>query len=93
MISKEYKARKQREYRQRHPEYNKKWNITGIKKQIRDILGNRCKVCGWRGVCHVHHLDLVKKNKRDYQVSKAKEYVLLCPNHHKELHSVVGSMN
>ena len=86
--SKEYYAQKQREYRQRHTEYVKRWKLTSVKQRIRDILGNRCMVCGWSGEgLSIHHPKQDKKNRRDYKITKAKEYVLLCPNHHKELHS------
>ena len=87
--SKEYYAQKQKEYRQRNPDYVKRWKLTAVKQRIRDALGNKCFICAWDKNLHIHHKDRKSKNnRRDFKISKINEYILLCSNHHQEAHSL-----
>ena len=47
---------------------------------IRYFEKNECVVCGYENSTDVHHLD---KNKRN---NNPENLVLLCPNHHREIH-------
>ncbi len=72
-------------YKEKHPDYKKKWRTTGYKAQIREKLGNKCMICGWDRYLHVHHKK-GKKHQSDYALNRINEYLLLCPNHHDLLH-------
>ena len=87
--SKEYYAKAQKKYRDTHKEYNKRWSMTGIKKQIRDRLGNKCSICGWGGLCHIHHKE-EGYMRRLLKITEIEKYELLCPNCHTQLHRVIG---
>ncbi len=86
----EYYNRKQREYKARHPEYRKKWNKTGVMKQIKERLGNSCFICNDSRSIQIHHRYSKRwkgeKRKMDYGITRLNEYWLLCPTHHKALH-------
>ena len=76
----------QKRYRQSHPEYKRKWSKNGIKKQIKDLLGNECFICKYSRLVHLHH-KYKKKHKSDYAIKRKNDYLLLCPNHHELLHA------
>lgn len=76
----------QKKYRLTHPEYKRKWSKAGIKKQIRDKLGNKCFICGYSRLIHLHH-KYKKKHKSDLKIKATGDYLLLCPNHHELLHA------
>ena len=88
-MNKEYNAQKQKEYRQRNPQYKQRWSMMGIKKQIRDRLGNKCNICLWDGLCHIHHInpDYISHH---FKISEIPNYKLLCPNCHYSLHRKIG---
>jgi len=62
------------------------------KELVLDLLGNRCKVCGFNRTLEVHHINERKGIRKDgaqnylNQISKGEPLVLLCPNHHVLLH-------
>ena len=87
--SKGYYAKSQKKYRDTHKEYKKKWSMTGIKKQIRDRLGNKCSICGWVGLCHIHHKEK-GYIRRHFKITEIAQYNLLCPNCHYTEHKVIG---
>lgn len=39
-----------------------------------------CKLCGWKGRTHLHHIIPIKDNGED----TSKNIIELCPNHHSE---------
>jgi len=41
---------------------------------------NTCKLCGWRGRTHIHHIIPVRDKGEDTDKNK----IELCPNHHAE---------
>ena len=47
---------------------------------LRTFEKNECMVCGYKISVDVHHWDKNKKN------NKPSNLVLLCPNHHREVH-------
>ena len=47
---------------------------------VRSFKKNNCVVCGYEHSTDVHHLDKDKRN------NSPENLVLLCPNHHREIH-------
>lgn len=47
---------------------------------IRHFKKNECLICGYKISTDVHHWDRNKKN------NNANNLVLVCPNHHREIH-------
>ena len=41
---------------------------------------NICKICGWKGMTHLHHIIPIS----DYGEDTDKNIVEICPNHHSE---------
>ncbi len=77
-------------------------NNTKNMNKLRELLGNKCKTCGYfkcKNALEFHHLDpstkdgTVTKILRDkglkYAMEEIKKCILLCANCHRELHAEV----
>lgn len=60
-------------------------------RQLRQLYGGRCQVCGWRPdtelevtVCEGHHVQWLSRGGEDTM----ENLCLLCPNHHRIVHAL-----
>jgi len=67
------------------------------KQKIKGLLGNKCMVCGFKLTLDLHHKDGLRpsemngshvssNSKKGLALHRWREYLLLCPNHHRLLH-------
>jgi len=62
------------------------WSLHYAKNvAVRHFKKNECIICGYKASTDVHHWDKDKRN------NKPNNLVLLCPNHHREVH--LGILN
>lgn len=54
---------------------------------VRTIRGNFCMLCGYDTVTDVHHVDQNRQNNR------VDNLIILCPNHHAEVHRGIISID
>ena len=84
----------QRRRRKENPDYQKK-RREGLKRELMDMLGGKCQICGYNKSIHAfdfHHKNPNEKEFKEWSYKRTKRGIennrimLVCSNCHRELH-------